>query len=360
MNYDCVVGKNALPLGEQGLRRSADPEKKADNRRRHLRIELYATVALKAPDETFILTLRNLSIGGAFLLADGHDLSTVDVGGEHEVVIVDGENPDREVTVTASVVRNAGDGLAVKWIGENDAFKVASLLDLYAPAHELLAVPPTDNVGATAKRHEPRRSALAWLLGVRRREPAGRQLPREVRLKLEALPRALRAVARDQSQDSVMIEAELPWLTVGGAVAVELPDGPQNGRVHWFSIDATRAGAACLCISVDLTLPGSATAKHAASRTRDRGPARRRAGSRAFWPAIAAASALAGLVGGHALPHAEQPALLASPVEVEPARPHWPRTIPNVLPKQAPDSGIRPEAAGAPTRTKPNHHRHHR
>jgi len=106
----------------------ADPL--AANRRQHERVELYATVTLNAADDTFILSVGNLSLGGVFLLSDGHDLSKVTVGSEHEVTLTDGENPQKEVVVRARVLRKEAAGLALKWVGEDDMFKVAELVDL--------------------------------------------------------------------------------------------------------------------------------------------------------------------------------------------------------------------------------------
>ena len=53
----------------------------------------------------------------------------------------------------------------------------------------------------------------------------------------------------------MLIEAELPWLTVGSEIQAEMPDGREKaGRVHWFGMDATSAGgAARLRIFVDLS-----------------------------------------------------------------------------------------------------------
>ena len=108
---------------------SEDDSPWGKNKRRHTRVELYATVALMVPDETLILTVRNISLGGAFLLSDGHDLSALALGSEQEVVLVDGQDPETEVVVKAVLVRKATDGVALKWDGEEAIFKVAAVLD---------------------------------------------------------------------------------------------------------------------------------------------------------------------------------------------------------------------------------------
>lgn len=107
----------------------------AANRRQHERVELYATVTFNAADETFILSVSNLSLGGVFLLADGQDLSKVTVGGEHEIAITDGDDPQKEVVVRARVLRREAAGIALKWVGEDDMFKVAELVDLARSAY---------------------------------------------------------------------------------------------------------------------------------------------------------------------------------------------------------------------------------
>lgn len=98
------------------------------------------------------------------------------------------------------------------------------------------------------------RGRLARVLAAARREPTGTTPTISVRIKLESLPAPLRAVVRDQSHGGILLEAELPWLTVGSQVETEFPDGKQQvGRVHWFGVDATRAGSARMRIFVDLS-----------------------------------------------------------------------------------------------------------
>jgi hypothetical protein len=83
------------------------------------------------------------------------------------------------------------------------------------------------------------------------REPTWNKPPRPARLRLESLDAPLRAMAREQSGDELLLEAELPWLKLGALVATELDDGVmQQGRVRWLGIDVTREGAARLRILV--------------------------------------------------------------------------------------------------------------
>src|SRR6185503_19095960 len=86
-----------------------------------------------------------------------------------------------------------------------------------------------------------------------RREPSA-LFKRDVRIRLAALPAPLRAVARDQSEEGLILEAELPWLKLGSEISAELgPGQSRTGRVRWVGLDVTRAGAARLRILVDLS-----------------------------------------------------------------------------------------------------------
>src|SRR5215475_4173806 len=101
---------------------------------------------------------------------------------------------------------------------------------------------------------------IARLVASRVREPTG-MLKRKVRIKLAGLPAPLRAVARDLSEQGVMLEAELPWLKLGSAVSTEVAPGRERtGRLKWVGIDVAPSGAARLRISVDFTADGSAAA----------------------------------------------------------------------------------------------------
>src|SRR5205823_6360776 len=70
---------------------------------------------------------------------------------------------------------------------------------------------------------------------------------------LPSLPAPLRAVARDQTDRGLMLEAELPWLTLGSEIVAELsPERAVEGTVRWVGLDVTRAGHARLRIFVEV------------------------------------------------------------------------------------------------------------
>ncbi len=85
-------------------------------------------------------------------------------------------------------------------------------------------------------------------------------IERDVRVKLASLPVPLRVSARDQSNRAILLECDLPWLTLDSPVALELPNGVQTtGRVQSFDIDVTPEGSARLRIFAFLSRPVSPT-----------------------------------------------------------------------------------------------------
>jgi uncharacterized protein (TIGR02266 family) len=94
---------------------------------------------------------------------------------------------------------------------------------------------------------------------VARRDPAPTEqsapielLRRKVRVRLGGLPGRLRAVAREMSDQGVMLEAELPWLKLGEQVVTEVAPGRERlGRMRWIGIDVAPTGVARLRIAVD-------------------------------------------------------------------------------------------------------------
>jgi PilZ domain-containing protein len=92
----------------------AEPNKPPD-RRRHPRLELFALVELKSALETLILTVRNLSVGGVLLSADGHDLTQFPMGTRHEVSVFTPDETASRLVLTGEVVRHDAGGMALRW-----------------------------------------------------------------------------------------------------------------------------------------------------------------------------------------------------------------------------------------------------
>lgn len=91
---------------------------------------MYASVELVAARETLILPARNISLGGIYLAADGHDLRALREGSEVEVHLFDALNErTRPVRLAATVVRHDGAGMALMW-ADTDADAAASLAKL--------------------------------------------------------------------------------------------------------------------------------------------------------------------------------------------------------------------------------------
>jgi hypothetical protein len=177
------------------------------------------------------------------------------------------------------------------------------------------------------------RGKVGRVLARLRREPTGVRPSTEVRIKLADLPAPLRALARDQSADGLLIEAELPWLKVGSDAEAELPTGTQKGRVRWFGVDATRAGTARLRVFVDTTPPGSPSTP-SLPFVHARAPSTRRVWASIFLAVVCSSAAL---VVGLRIPRPPRLMLLASPVEV-PAQVRMPSLVfvPKLLPEVAP------------------------
>lgn len=97
---------------------------------------MYASVELHAEAETVVLPARNISLGGVYLSADGHDLAPFEVGMEIEVLVFDALNERRKpVHLVGEIVRHDGEGLALMWVDSDPdvALRVAKLLDQLQP-----------------------------------------------------------------------------------------------------------------------------------------------------------------------------------------------------------------------------------
>jgi PilZ domain-containing protein len=95
---------------------SPPPPPKPKETRRHPRFELFASVELHAEEETLVLPARNISLGGVYLAADGHDLGALEVGMEIEVLVFDAlDESRRPVRLVGEVVRLEEHGVALMW-----------------------------------------------------------------------------------------------------------------------------------------------------------------------------------------------------------------------------------------------------
>ena len=88
----------------------------------------------------------------------------------------------------------------------------------------------------------------------RRAEAAAGLLRRRVRVRLPGLESPLRAVARDVTAETVIVESEIGWLQLGSAVSTELsPSDVRNGRLRWVGVDVAPSGAARLRLGIDVS-----------------------------------------------------------------------------------------------------------
>lgn len=152
----------------------------------------------------------NLSKGGVFVEAEV-PLPAGQAVHVH-VDLLDGEDP---VEAQGEVAWARGDGLAIRFL----------------------------TVAEAAEARIQRR--------IQRAVDATRRLSRPVRVHLSSLPTPLRALARDATEESVTLEAELPWLKLGSEVVAELDEEQAlEGVVRWVGLDVTRSGSARLRIHV--------------------------------------------------------------------------------------------------------------
>lgn len=88
---------------------------------------MYASVELKAASETMILPARNISLGGVYLGADGHDLNGIALGARLDVQVFDAlDEAKQPVRLDAQVVRVDEKGMALRWLAV-DARSAAEL-----------------------------------------------------------------------------------------------------------------------------------------------------------------------------------------------------------------------------------------
>lgn len=74
------------------------------------------------------MPVRNISVSGVLLTADGSDLSQFPVGSDQDMVIFNPDDPALQVPVRARVVRRAHDGLALSWNAAEAIVEVGRLL----------------------------------------------------------------------------------------------------------------------------------------------------------------------------------------------------------------------------------------
>lgn len=97
---------------------------------------MFATVELHGARETLVLPARNISLGGVYLSADGHDLGLLELGMELEVLVFDALDEKRNpVRLVGEVVRLDEHGVALMWADSDPevARNVARLLHRLHP-----------------------------------------------------------------------------------------------------------------------------------------------------------------------------------------------------------------------------------
>jgi hypothetical protein len=76
-------------------------------------------VRVQIEDETLLLSVRNLSLGGALLSTD-RDLEDFPIGSQHVVLVFDAANAERQpARVTGEVVRHEPGAFAVRFLSRD-------------------------------------------------------------------------------------------------------------------------------------------------------------------------------------------------------------------------------------------------
>jgi len=105
------MGKLAMP--------PPPPMPKWLERRAHPRVQLFCAVRVLV-DEGLALAVRDFSLGGIALAADGLDLSRFTVGSCHELLVFDAADEHLPtVRAIARVVRHDPLGMAMTWAGND-------------------------------------------------------------------------------------------------------------------------------------------------------------------------------------------------------------------------------------------------
>lgn len=97
---------------------------------------MLASVQLTAGGETMILPAGNISLGGVYLAADGHDLGGIAVGARIDVQVFDALDETKQpVRLDAQVVRFDERGMALQWLSVDavEASELGKLMDSLQP-----------------------------------------------------------------------------------------------------------------------------------------------------------------------------------------------------------------------------------
>ncbi len=111
------------------------PQPRRAERRAHPRTQLFCAVKVLV-DEALALSVRDISIGGIAVAADGLDLTVFRVGSCHELLVFDAADDSLPtVRAIASVVRHDALGMALTWTGRDPRVtdELRRLLAAYQP-----------------------------------------------------------------------------------------------------------------------------------------------------------------------------------------------------------------------------------
>jgi PilZ domain-containing protein len=185
------------------------------------RIPFRGLARVVAPGLSRTGELVNLSVGGAFLVVDG----VLQVGQRLTITLQLGDGkPPIAAHATVAWTRPLDDcarfGLGLRFvrIADESAHRIAQQVAGFSAPRDVLLGP--------------------------------------VRVQLPGVPTKVRARASERTTGTLVLESELSWLRVGGAVSIEVsPDDVRFGRLSWFGVEVAADGHARLLFTVDVVAP---------------------------------------------------------------------------------------------------------
>ena len=98
-------------------------------RRRHPRVGLFASVEVRTTQEVLVLDVRNLSLVGVLVAIDDHRRIHFPLGSRHELVIFTPGDDEKELVVHGQVARYEPGAVAFKWREDDTStFRLAALV----------------------------------------------------------------------------------------------------------------------------------------------------------------------------------------------------------------------------------------
>jgi hypothetical protein len=90
---------------------------------------LMAAVEVRGLGQALVMTVVNISAGGAQIATEGQDVSGMRTGEVYDFVVFDGEDTSRQAAASGRLVRRSDDAIGVSWSDEDGSiWKIGDLL----------------------------------------------------------------------------------------------------------------------------------------------------------------------------------------------------------------------------------------